>query len=217
VRPALVVLVAGVSAAGAFGCGKSASDRAADPAGQARVAEEQAAQVRARAEADAALEITRLASLWTYSEVPAGPGQQFAASIKSTNDVDTDGQGPRSVLLVFRDHPAWGRSSYLVLTAGDFRCSPRCTVAVTIDDAAPVSMAAHRPRTDEAIAMFIDDWRALWRATAGTKRLSIAFPVRAGGTRTATYDVAGLDRSRMPGWDAAAGQKRPPVAVIRSS
>jgi len=73
----------------------------------------------------------------------------------------------RSVLLVFRDHSAWGRSSYLVLTAGDFKCVPRCTVSVKVDGAAAKTMAAHRPKTDEAIAMFIDDARALWRATAG--------------------------------------------------
>jgi hypothetical protein len=71
---------------------------------------------------------------------------------------------------------------------------------LTVDDAPPKSMAAHRPRTDEAIAMFIDDTRALWRATAGAKRISVEFPIKAGGTRSAAYDVAGLDRSKMPGW-----------------
>jgi hypothetical protein len=191
------------SAAGISGCGEPASDRAVGAAGSPQAAANEAATARARAEADAALETARLANLWTYSEVPAGNGKQVAASIKSTNDVDTDGQGARSVLLVFRDHPAWGRSSYLVLTAGDFKCAPRCTVAVTVDDAAPKSMAAHRPNTNEAIAMFIDDARVLWRVTAGARRLRVEFPVKAGGTRTATYDVAGLDRSKMPGWDPA--------------
>jgi hypothetical protein len=199
-KPVLVALVAMVSAAGLSGCGDRASDSAADAAGKAKMAAEGAVKAKARADADAAVEAARLATLWTYSEVPAGKGTQVAASIKSTNDVDTDGQGPRSVLLVFRDHPAWGRSSYLVLTAGDFKCSPRCTVSVKVDDSAPTSMAAHRPKTDEAIAMFIDDARALWRATAAAKQLSVEFPVKAGGMRTATYDVAGLDRSKMPGW-----------------
>lgn len=150
------------------------------------------------------MEAGRLRDLWTYSnDAPAGTGKQVAASIRSTNDVDTDGQAPKSVLLVFRDHSAWGRSSYLVLQSGDFNCSPTCTVSVSVDDAAPKSMAAHRPTTDAAIAMFIDDERALWRATSGAKRLSVEFPVKAGGTRSAMYDVAGLDRSKMPGWEAA--------------
>jgi hypothetical protein len=134
-----------------------------------------------------------------------GKGRELSAQIRSTNDVDTDGTGARRVLLVFRDHPAWRRSSYLVLTAGDFRCSPRCAVSVTIDGQAPRSMAAHRPNTDEAIAMFIDDWRLLWQNVAGAKQVTIEFPVRAGGTRIATFDVAGLDRTKMPAWDQLSG------------
>jgi hypothetical protein len=74
-------------------------------------------------------------------------------------------------------------------------------VQVTVDDAAPKSMAANRPKTDEAIAMFIDDERALWRMTDGAEKLSIEFPVTAGGTRTAVFEVAGLDRTKLPGWD----------------
>ena len=65
-------------------------------------------------------------------------------------------------------------------------------------------MAARRPKTDEAIAMFINDAQVLWRLTAGATRISIEFPVKAGGTRTATFDVAGLDDSKMPGWGAGA-------------
>ena len=31
-------------------------------------------------------------------------------------------------------------------------------------------------------------------------RLRIEFPERAGGTRTASFEVAGLDETQMPGW-----------------
>ena len=54
--------------------------------------------------------------------------------------------------------------------------------------------------TDEAIAMFIRDTAGVWRLTGEAERLSISFPVTAGGTRTATFDVGGLDASKMPGW-----------------
>lgn len=195
---ALVVMTGVVSVAG---CGESDARRAAREAAQAAAAAEASAQAKARADIAAAHEAERLKALWIYSNTPASNGRELSAQIRSSNDVDTDGTGPRRVLLVFRDHPAWGRSSYLVLTAGDFTCSPRCTVAVTIDAQAPMSMAAHRPNTDEAIAMFIDDWRTLWRSTTGAATVSIEFPVRAGGTRTASFDVAGLDRTKMPGWD----------------
>jgi hypothetical protein len=187
-------------AAALAGCADGGREAARDGAAAERAAA-LAADARLREERVAALEAARLADLWTYHDVPAGNGRQLTASIRSSNRVDTDGSGGRSVQLVFRDHPTWGRSSYLVLQAGDFDCSPRCTVPVTVDDGRPVQMAARRPNTEEAIAMFIDDAQALWRMTSGAHRVSIEFPVDVGGTRTVTVDVAGLDRSKMPGWD----------------
>ena len=142
--------------------------------------------------------------LWRYQEATVGGGRQVTASILSIDNLDTDGKGAKPVQLVFRDHASWGRSSYLVLQAGDFDCAPRCMVNVTVDDLAPEKMAARRPKTDEAIAMFINDAAALWRLTSSARRISIEFPVKAGGTRTASFDVAGLDESKMPGWSAGA-------------
>ena len=194
----VAVLLFAVSVAS---CGGGSSGAASETATQARASEE-AAKTKAREEAAAAREVERLAGLWSYAEVPAGKGKQRSAAISSIENVDTDGTGANVVQLIFRDHPDWGRSSYLVLKAGDFNCYGSCTVKVTVDDAAPKPMAARRPKTDEAIAMFVNDWRTLWKMTDGAKRLSIEFPVKAGGTRTASFDVAGLDQTQMPGWDA---------------
>jgi hypothetical protein len=168
----------------------------------------QATKAKDREAAAAALEAERLAALWTYHELALAKGKQLSAAINSTNDVETDGSAPRRVQLVFRDHPSWGRSSYLVLQGGDFNCYGSCTVKITTDGESPRSMAARRPRTDEAIAMFINDGRTLWSLTATGKQLSIEFPLKGGGTRTAIFDVAGLDRSKMPGWDAAVAAGR---------
>jgi hypothetical protein len=181
-------------------CGPSEADRAAEA--QAKAARD-AADAKARADAEAARETDRLKALWTYTDVPAGKGRQVSAAIKSVEDVDTGEGLPHSVLLVFRDHPDWGRSSYLVLDHGDFRCASKCTVAIAADDGVAKNVAAHRPNTHEAIALFIDDGRALWRTATSSKRLSITFAVKAGGTRTATFDVGGLDPSQMPGWSQA--------------
>jgi hypothetical protein len=115
---------------------------------------------------------------------------------------DTDGSGAKQVRLIFRDHPSWGRSSYLVLNAGDFDCYGGCSLNVTIDDAPAKKMRGRRPKTDEAIAMFIDDWQSLWKMTEGRKLLTIEFPVKAGGTRAAVFEIGGLDRTKMPLWDA---------------
>ena len=170
-----------------------------------------AARVRAqydaiKARAEAEREQARTAALWTYNKVAvAGKGKaggtQLSASIYAKDDVDVDGSGAKPVQLIFRDHPSWGRSAYLVLQAGDFNCYGGCKLQVTVDDQPAKTMAGSRPKTDEAIAMFVEDERRLWRMTRGTKLLSIQFPVKAGGTRTAVFEVGGLDRSEMPGWD----------------
>lgn len=151
--------------------------------------------------ADAIREADRTSRLWTYNVQEVKGGQQRSAQIHSRDPVETGDTSDR-VQLIFRDHPDWGRSSYLVLAGDDFArpCYSACRVTVTIDDGEPRRMAANRPDTDEAIAMFIDDNRALWQAIDGAKLLAIEFPV-AGGTRTAEFEVGGLDRARMHGWD----------------
>ena len=156
---------------------------------------------QARAKADALREEARVAALWSYASEPVNGGQQLSAAIYSRDGVDSDGSGEHPVRLIFRDHPDWGRSSYLVMEAGDFDCYGACRVAVTVDDAEPGRMAANRPDTDEAIAMFIDDERALWRMVDGARLLTVEYPVKAGGRRTAVFEVGGLDRGKLPAWD----------------
>src|SRR5690606_35680652 len=157
------------------------------------------ADVTARAEA--AHEQRRLEALWTYARANAGGDEQRAAAILSQDTVDTGGSAPARVQLVVRDHPEWKRSTYLVLQGGDFACYGGCRVKVRFDDTAPKAMSAWRPDTDEAIAMFIDDYRGLWRQVRKAQRLQIEFPVKAGGTRSAAFEVGGLDPQQMPGWD----------------
>ena len=154
----------------------------------------------AKAKVSAESDQRRMAGLWAYQTEPAKGGNQLSAAIYSKDPVDTDGHGRNPVRLIFRDHPDWGRSSYLVLQAGDFDCYGGCKVKVSADGGAAKSMAASRPKTDEAIAMFIEDERALWRLARDAKALSIEFPVKAGGTRTAMFETGGLDAGKMPGW-----------------
>jgi hypothetical protein len=143
----------------------------------------------------------RMAALWAYQEQAVKGGKQISAALYSKDPVDVDGKGKRPVRLIFRDHPDWGRSSYLVLETGDFDCYGGCKVKVQADDAAAKSMPGTRPKTDEAIAMFIEDERALWRLAKQARRLSITFPVKAGGTRTAVFETSGVDPSKLPRWN----------------
>ena len=153
-----------------------------------------------RVKALAAREQARTAALWNYTRVAVGGGTQLAATIDARQPVDVDGSGAKPVQLVFRDHPSWGRSAYLVLQAGDFNCYGGCRVQVAVDDGAAVAMSASRPKTDEAIALFIEDERALWRMVLGAKTLSVEFPVKPKGTRTAVFEVGGVDHAQFPGW-----------------
>lgn len=193
-------VVAGVCTLTALvACGEAGRPTLAEREAAARAAQEAADQAM-RQRTRAAREADRLAAAWRYQQATIGGAAQVTAAIFAAEDVDTDGHGARAVQLVFRDHDKWGRSAYLVLEAGDFACRPRCTVQVSADGREPQPLTAWRPETDEAIAMFIEDTAAFWGLTGDAARLTIAFPVSAGGTRTATFDVAGLDESKMPGW-----------------
>ena len=153
-----------------------------------------------KAKAEAAREQQRLAGLWSYDKAPVEGGTQLSASIYAKDDVDTDGTGKKPVRLIFRDHPSWGTSSYLVLQAGDFDCYGGCKVKLQLDDQPAQPWPASRPKTDEAIAMFVKNEKTLWRKVQHAKTLAITFPVKAGGTRTAVFEVGGVDPSQLPGW-----------------
>ena len=145
-------------------------------------------------------EAARTAALWSYGTQSVKGGLQRSSAIYAKDNVDVDGTGPTQVRLIFRDHPDWGRSSYLVLQNGDFNCYGGCRVQIKIDGKPAKSLPGSRPKTDEAIAMFIEDERALWKLVKGAKTLEIEFPVKGLGKRSAMFEVAGLDAGRMPGW-----------------
>lgn len=172
-------------------------DKYPDSTAAARIKERHADAI---AKATEARQQRRLASLWSYGKEPVGKGSQLSAAIYSQEPVQTGEGGAQPVRLIFRDHPEWGTSSYLVLEAGDFNCYGGCRVQVKADDAAPKAMAATRPKTDEAIAMFIEDEKALWKIARDAKVVEIEFAVKAGGTRTAVFEVAALDTTSLPKW-----------------
>ncbi len=155
-------------------------------------------EIRAKAEAEA--QQRRLAALWSYGDEPVKGGTQLSAAIYSQEPVDTDGGGAHPVRLIFRDHPGWGRSAYLVLEAGDFDCYGGCRLKVTADGKTH-ALPGSRPRTDEAIAMFIDDHKALWKLAKASKQLSIEFPTKGVGRKTVDFEVGGLDPKKLPKWN----------------
>lgn len=156
-------------------------------------------EIKVNAEADQQKQ--RLASLWSYGDEPVKKGgRQLSAAIYAQEPLDTDGTGTHPVRLIFRDHPDWGRSAYLVLQAGDFDCYKGCRLKVTVDGKTR-TLPGSRPNTDEAIAMFIDDEKSLWKLVKSAKQLSIQFPTKAVGKRTADFEVSGLAPEKLPKWN----------------
>ncbi len=150
-----------------------------------------------KAKGDAARDLRRMQALWQYNQIPVGnKGNQVSAQIYSKERVDVDGSGAKCswCSAIIR----WKRHAYLVLQAGDFRC-PQCTVSDRGRRQAGVDGGV-APKTDEAIALFITDQKALWKLARKGKSISIEFPVKAGGTRTAVFETGGVDASRMPQW-----------------
>lgn len=152
------------------------------------------------AKAEEQKETRRLEALWSYGDETVKGGHQLSASIYSSEEVDTDGSGEHPVRLIFRDHPEWGRSAYLVLQAGDFDCYKGCKLKITLDGKQH-TLPGSRPNTDEAIAMFIVDNKALWKLAKSGKQLTIEFPTKQMGRRSATFEVGGLDPSKLPKWN----------------
>lgn len=154
-----------------------------------------------KVKAEAAQQEVRLASLWAYGDELVGKnGHQLSAAIYSQEPVDTDGSGAHPVRLIFRDHPEWGRSSYLVLEAGDFDCYKGCKLKVTVDGKTH-TLPGSRPKTDDAIAMFVEDWKGLWKLAKSGKQLSIEFPTKTVGKKTAEFEVGGLDAAKLAKWN----------------
>lgn len=167
--------------------------------GTAAAARVEPGYAEVKSKAEHARDLRRMQGLWQYNEIPVGTkGVQRSASIYGKERVDVDGSGPKPVQLVFRDHPQWKQHAYLVLQAGDFRCPGGCKVQVSSDGGKPRAMAAWRPDTDEAIAMFITDNAALWKLARQSKAISIEFPVKAGGMRTVVFETGGVDAQRLP-------------------
>lgn len=151
-------------------------------------------------EAEAEREALRLAALWDYARHTVPGGVQTTAAIYASKELDV-GPGVSPVRLILRDHPSWGRSAYLVIQQGDFDCYGGCRVQVSIDGKPARALPGTRPKTDDAIAMFIDDHRGLWRMLRGAGKVRIEFPLKGLGRRSAEFEVGGLERTRMPGWD----------------
>ena len=83
---------------------------------------------------------------------------------------------------------------------GDKR-APRIRSYLWIPQAGRHALPGSRPKTDEAIARFVEDHTALWKLAKASKQLSIEFPTKGVGKKTAEFEVGGLDPKKLPKWN----------------
>jgi len=150
-------------------------------------------QVRAKAEQ--AREARRLQALWDYQSVPAEGGVQRSASIFSKTVAVEEGS-PLTVpdaQLVLRDHPAWGRSAYLLLAQSKFQCGEPCTVKISFVDVAAQTWAAKQADSGQGPALFIEDEQGFIAQMDNSDNVRITLPEGSGFAPSVTFEVGGYD------------------------
>ena len=128
---------------------------------------------------------------WEYGSKPGEDGNAATARITGSTD---DG---RQVVLAFVDDPTWGGSARIEGLPGPIECPNGCRVGISIDGGAETSVPASRPTAESEPVLSLRKPRDLWRDLADARELRLSLP----GGSVATFQVAGLDSSRLPGLD----------------
>ncbi|WP_242111017.1 hypothetical protein [Luteimonas aquatica] len=136
---------------------------------------------------------------WSYESTPVDGGTRVSAAVTSMLRVYLDESGAKFVRLVFRDDPVWGYDAHLALESGDFDCPTGCSVEIAVDGGPQRTVLASRPEASAPV-LSLREPRQLWYALRDAQLLTVDFPARGKGTQRATFDVSGLDRSRLD-WD----------------
>lgn len=152
-----------------------------------------------RAQAEARREERRLAGLWTYQKFAVDGGTQVSASIDSRIEWDPESDQPRPVpdaQLIFRRHPSWGDSAYLVLQQKALACGPPCRLEIRFDDGEPGSWAGKPADTGTGPALFIVDRDRFLAALDAAERVRIQLPRSEHLTPVFEFEVGGFDAAR---------------------
>lgn len=151
-----------------------------------------------RARADELREQRRLQGLWDYQKTPVEEGEQRTASIYSRTVPVEEGQlAPvPDAQLVLRNHPAWGRSAYLLLAQTNFQCGDPCQVGIRFDTSEPQPFAAKQADSGKGPALFIEDEAAFLAAMVQAHLVRIDLPKGSGLLPSVSFEVTGYDAAR---------------------
>jgi hypothetical protein len=150
-------------------------------------------------QADAQRDAHRLEGLWTYQAIAVGKGVQRSASIDSrTVKVEEGELAPAADgQLVLRDHPAWGRSAYLLLAEKDFRCGKPCRLKLRFDEGADADWAGKQADSGKGPALFIEDEARFIDALGTAKLVRITLPPGSGRIGSLAFEIGGFRRERF--------------------
>lgn len=150
------------------------------------------------ARAEALREAQRLRELWTYQATPVDGGVQRTATLYSrTPPVEEDMPAiAPDAQLVLRDHPAWGRSAYLLLAQKKFDCGSPCAMRIGFDGAEPKRFAGKQADSGKGPALFIEDEQAFEAALAKAKEVKVLLPEGSGNLKSLVFEVGGYAPGR---------------------
>jgi hypothetical protein len=151
-----------------------------------------------RKQADAVRETQRLRDAWTYQVVAVEGGAQRTATLYSRTPPAEEGMPTITpdAQLVLRDHPAWGRSAYLLLAQKRFECGAPCAMRIAFDGGTPREFAGRQADSGKGPALFIEDDEGFIAALGTSRELKITLPQGSGAVPSLVFEVAGFAPSR---------------------
>jgi hypothetical protein len=151
-----------------------------------------------RKHAESVRELRRLREAWSYQAVAVEGGTQRTATLYSRTPPAEEGMPliTPDAQLVLRDHPAWGRSAYLLLAQKRFACPAPCTLRIGFDAAPPRTFAGRQADSGKGPALFIEDDEGFIAALSTAREIKLLLPEGSGAVRSLSFEVAGYQPAR---------------------
>ena len=151
-----------------------------------------------RTQASQQRDVRRLRDLWDYQSVPRGKGHQRTATVYSRTPVVEEGMPAiqPDAQLVLREHPEWGRSSYLLFAQSKFRCGPPCRMDISFDGGDKQSFSGKQADSGKGPALFIEDDTRFIKLMSAARELRIQLPKGSGSATSLVFEVSGFDAAR---------------------
>lgn len=140
----------------------------------------------------------RLRDLWDYQAVAKDKGVQRTATVLSRTAVVEEGELAiqPDAQLVLRDHPQWGRSTYLLFAQSKFRCGPPCRMQISIDGGVAQSFAGKQADSGKGPALFIEDEARFIKLMSEARKMRIQLPKGSGSATSLVFEVSGFNAAR---------------------